>query len=102
MTYSGLPTLLAVTACCLVMTGRLQADTLRMRRTQLMAAPFGAAHDLLAGAWPCLAGALLAFAIALAAYRREQRRRRGTDLAASGPGGETWVLKQMKQAGTTG
>ncbi|WP_425053597.1 YgjV family protein [Psychromarinibacter sp. S121] len=71
LTWSGLPTLFAVTACCLVMVARLQADTLRMRRVQLTAAPFGMAHDTLIGAWPCLAAALLSFGIAASAYRRE-------------------------------
>jgi hypothetical protein len=73
LTYSGLPTLFAITACCLVMIGRLQPDTLRMRGIQLSAAPFGAGHDILIGAWPCLAGALASFAIALTAFRRELR-----------------------------
>lgn len=82
LTYAGIPTILAVTACCLVMIGRMQADTLRMRSIQLTAAPFGAAHDVLIGAWPCLAGALAAFAIAAAAFRRERRGRRGGALAA--------------------
>lgn len=76
LTYSGLPTILAVAACCLVMVGRLQPDTLRMRAIQLTAAPFGAAHDALVGAWPGLAGATVTFAIALAAFRRERRGRR--------------------------
>lgn len=79
MTYSGLPTLLAVTACCLIMAGRLQADTLRMRGVQLGAAPFGMAHDALVGAWPCLAGALVSFTVAATAFHRE-RQRRGTAL----------------------
>lgn len=75
-TYAGIHTLFAVTACCLVMIGRLQSETLRMRRIQLMASPFGATHDLLIGAWPCLAGALVTFTIALAAYARELRDQR--------------------------
>ena len=74
-TYSGLPTVLAVTACCLMMIGRLQKDLMRMRGIQLCASPFGAAHDIVVGAWPCLAGALLSFTIAAAAFRRERSRR---------------------------
>jgi hypothetical protein len=76
LTYAGTPTLLAVTACCLTMIGRMQSDTLRMRSVQLTASPFGAAHDVFVGAWPCLAGALLSFTIALSAFRREQHDRR--------------------------
>ena len=74
MTYSGPSTLLAVTACCLMMIGRLQQDLIRMRGIQLAAGPFGAAHDVLVGAWPALFGALLSFAIATAAFRRELKR----------------------------
>ncbi|WP_112321367.1 YgjV family protein [Oceanibium sediminis] len=74
-TFTGLPTILAVTACCLMMVGRLQQDLIRMRGIQLCSAPFGAAHDIVVGAWPCLAGAVLSFAIAAAAFRRERKRR---------------------------
>ena len=74
VTYSGLPTLLAVTACCLMMIGRLQQDLMRMRGIQLASGPFGAAHDVLVGAWPALFGALLSFAIAAVAFRRELKR----------------------------
>lgn len=75
VTYAGPQTLLAVTACCLTMIGRMQSDTLRMRGVQLMASPFGAAHDVVIGAWPCLAGALVSFTTAITAFRRELRRR---------------------------
>lgn len=76
LTYSGLPTIFAITACCLTLVGRLQPDTLRMRGIQMTASPFGAAHDAVVGAWPCLVAATLSFAIALAAFRRELQRRR--------------------------
>jgi len=76
LTFSGLPTIFAITACCLSMIGRMQSDTLRLRGIQLTASPFGAAHDVVVGAWPCLIAATLSFAIALAGYRRELRRRR--------------------------
>lgn len=82
LTYSGLPSLLAATACCLIMLGRLQRDTLRLRAVQLGASPFGAAHDLIVGAWPCLAGALLSFLIAATALRREMQSRRAVPAAA--------------------
>ena len=70
-TYSGLPTLLAVSACCLIMIGRLQKTMLRMRVVQLGAAPFGAMHDVVVGAWPCLIGASFSLAMALIGLRRE-------------------------------
>lgn len=75
VTYSGLPTIFAVTACCLIMIGRMQSDTLRMRGVQLSASPFGAAHDAFVGAWPCLLGALVTFIIAVTAFRRELKTR---------------------------
>lgn len=77
-TFSGLPTVLAVTACCLMMIGRLQQDLIRMRGIQLCSGPFGAAHDIVIGAWPCLAGAILSFGIAAAAFRREWKRSANT------------------------
>jgi len=73
-TFSGLPTILAVTACCLMMIGRLQQDLMRMRLIQLCASPFGAAHDIVVGAWPCLVGAIVSFVIAAAAFDRERKR----------------------------
>ena len=76
LTYSGLPTLLAVTASCLIMIGRMQRDTLRMRGVQLTGLPFGAAHDAVVGAWPALAGALLSFAISAVRFRQELGERR--------------------------
>lgn len=72
-TYAGLPTILAITACCLTMVARQQPDTLRMRGLMLGASPFGAAHDIAVGAWPCLAGAVVSFTISLAAFLRELR-----------------------------
>ena len=74
-TFTGLPTILAVMACCLMMIGRLQQDLMRMRGIQLCASPFGAAHDIVVGAWPCLAGAILSFIVAAAAFRRERMLR---------------------------
>ncbi len=81
LTYTGLPSLLAATACCLIMLGRMQRDTLRLRAVQLGASPFGAAHDLIVGAWPCLAGAMISFLIAATALRRELHSRRATPIA---------------------
>ncbi|MDA5093729.1 YgjV family protein [Aliiroseovarius sp. KMU-50] len=75
MTYAGLPSILAVTASCLNMIGRMQSDVLRMRGVQLSASPFGATHDVIVGAWPALAGAVVAFSIAITAFRREWHHR---------------------------
>ncbi len=81
LTYAGLPTILAVTACCLTMIGRLQSETLAMRRVQISATPFNATHDILIGAWPCVAGALVTFCIAFSALHREQREIRADAIA---------------------
>lgn len=74
LTFAGLPTVFAVVASCLTMIGRLQTNALAMRRIQLTATPFGALHDVLAEAWPALAGTFATFAVGFAALRREERR----------------------------
>ena len=76
LTFSGPATILAVTACCLIMLGRLQSDTVRMRALMLAASPFGITHDIFTGAYPALAGALLSAAIAATAFHRELASRR--------------------------
>lgn len=80
-TWNGIPTLLALIACGLIMLGRLQQDTLSLRKLQLAAAPVGAAHDLLVGALPALAGAFASAVIAALALRREVVSRRKPRLA---------------------
>jgi len=57
-----------------MMIGRLQKDLMKMRAIQLGASPFGAAHDIVVNNWPCLVGALLSFATASLAFRREWKR----------------------------
>lgn len=80
-TWNGVPTVLALIACSLIMLGRLQQDTLRLRKLQLAAAPAGAAHDLFVGALPALAGAVASAVIASLALRREVLSRREPCLA---------------------
>ncbi|MCA8879249.1 MAG: YgjV family protein, partial [Rhodobacteraceae bacterium] len=75
LTWSGAATAFATAACCLMMIGRLQQDTLRMRAVMLCAAPFGIGFDLTVGAAPGLAGAILSAAMSAAALRREWRAR---------------------------
>ena len=75
-TWSGIPTLLALTASGLTMLGRMQQDTLRLRRLQLAAAPIGAAHDFYVGALAAFAGAVASAVIAALALRREVSARR--------------------------
>ena len=83
LTWSGLASALAMTACCLIMIGRMQGDTLRMRAVMLCASPFGIGYDLVVGALPGLMGALLSACIGAAALRREWRARQATLPAAA-------------------
>ena len=71
LTWRGIPTILALIACSLIMFGRMQRNTLRLRQVQLLAAPVGMAHDLCVGALPALIGALTSALIAALALRRE-------------------------------
>ncbi|MCU9849950.1 YgjV family protein [Defluviimonas sp. WL0024] len=71
LTWSGLPSFCSMTACSLVMLGRLQSDLLRFRSLMLAAAPFGMGHDLAVGSMLGLAGACLSATLAAVALRRE-------------------------------
>ena len=77
LTWSGIASAFAMTACCLVMLGRMQRDILRMRMIMLCASPFAISYDLTVGAAPALVGAILSALIGLAAFRREWRARHG-------------------------
>lgn len=74
-TWSGLSSLLALCACLLVMMGRLQNDTLRLRLFLLAAAPFGISYDIVVGAMPALCGAVSSAVIAFVMLVRELRSR---------------------------
>jgi hypothetical protein len=75
-TWSGPETLFAFAAVALIMIGRLQSDTLRLRILLLAAAPFGMGYDVLVGAVPALAGGGVSAIIASAMLMREIRLRR--------------------------
>ncbi|MDW4549101.1 YgjV family protein [Defluviimonas sp. D31] len=75
LTWSGLPSFCSMTACSLVMLGRLQSDLLRFRSLMLAAAPFGMGHDLAVGSMLGLAGACLSATLAAMALCREIRKR---------------------------
>jgi hypothetical protein len=74
--WSGTATLLAMTAVTLVMIGRAQRDTLRLRVMLLAAAPFGMGYDILVGALAALAGGIVSAIIAAVMLTREIRARR--------------------------
>jgi hypothetical protein len=76
ITWSGLPSLLSLTACSLVMLGRLQNDTLLLRVFLLAAAPFGIGYDVSVGAGVALCGAISSAVIALTMLVGEFRARR--------------------------
>lgn len=76
VTWTGPVTLLAFAAVSLIMVGRLQSDTLRLRVLLLAAAPFGAAYDVIVGAVPALVGGMVSAAVAAAMLVRELRERR--------------------------
>jgi hypothetical protein len=84
-TWTGIETLLAFAAVALIMIGRLQSDTLRLRVLLLAAAPFGMAYDVVVGAAPALVGGGVSAIIASAMLMREIRLRRQAAGAA-----ESW------------
>lgn len=75
-TWSGWESFFAFAAVTLIMTGRLQTDTLRLRILLLAAAPFGMGYDILVGAAPALVGGLVSAIIATTMLIREFRLRR--------------------------
>jgi hypothetical protein len=74
-TWGGLETACAFAAVTLIMIGRLQRDTLRLRILLLAAAPFGMGYDILVGAAPALAGGCVSAVIAVCMLIREIRLR---------------------------
>ena len=64
-TWTGIETLFALTAVTLIMVGRLQRNTLRLRMFLLVAAPFGIGYDILVGALPALIGGILSALISM-------------------------------------
>ncbi len=69
MTWSGLPSFLALSACCLTILARQQQDEIRLRQFMLAAAPFGMSYDISVGAAPALIGACVSNSIALVMLR---------------------------------
>ena len=76
LTWNGLSSLFALSAVTLIMVGRMQEDTMRLRVLQLAAAPFGMGHDVIVGAAPALIGGVISACVAAAALAREIRLRR--------------------------
>jgi hypothetical protein len=76
VTWSGIASALALAAVTLIMIGRLQADTMRLRILLLAAAPCGIGYDIMVGALPALIGAIASAIIAAAMLVREIRSRR--------------------------
>ena len=74
-TWTGIETLFALTAVTLIMVGRLQRDTLRLRMFLLVAAPFGIGYDVLVGALPALVGGILSALISMSMLVHEIKHR---------------------------
>jgi Bacterial inner membrane protein len=97
VTWNGPASVCAFAAVTLIMVGRMQDDTLRLRLFMLAAAPFGMGYDILVGAAPALMGGIASATIAILALIRELRERRSalrpdvpaTD-AGSGPSRSEW------------
>jgi hypothetical protein len=83
ITWDGASSLLALTACALVMIGRMQADTLRLRILLLCAAPFGIGYDASVGALPALVGACVSAGLGVSMLAREIRARRSQAVLAA-------------------
>ncbi|MCP4379864.1 MAG: YgjV family protein [Hyphomicrobiales bacterium] len=79
-TWCGPASLCALAAVSLVMIGRMQSDTLRLRILLLAAAPFGMGYDILIGSIPGLIGAVFSACVAVTMLVREVRERRGESL----------------------
>ncbi|MCB1500343.1 MAG: YgjV family protein [Bauldia sp.] len=76
-TWCGPASACALAAVTLIMVGRMQDDTLRLRLFMLAAAPFGMGYDILVGAAPALIGGIASAIIAVIALFREIRARQG-------------------------
>lgn len=76
MTWSGPESFCALLAVSLIMLGRMQKDTLRLRIFLLAAAPFGMGYDISTGAAPALVGGILSALIAALMLTREIKSRR--------------------------
>jgi hypothetical protein len=76
LTWSGIESAFALAAVTLIMIGRMQSDTLRLRTLLLAASPFGMAYDIVVGATPALMGGIISAIIAVSMLVREIRSRR--------------------------
>jgi Bacterial inner membrane protein len=83
-TWSGIASLFALVAVTLIIVGRLQQDTLRLRILLLAASPFGMGYDILVGALPALVGGTLSTIIAVTMLLREIRGRKEKAAGAAG------------------
>ena len=82
VTWCGIASLFALAAVSLIMVGRMQGDTLRVRLFMLAAAPFGMGYDIVIGSVPALIGGLVSATIAVAMLVREIRERRAAAVPA--------------------
>lgn len=76
VTWSGPASLFALVAVTLIMVGRMQRDTIKVRIMLLAAAPFGMGYDIVVGSMPGLTGGIVSATIAATMLVREIRQRR--------------------------
>jgi len=82
VTWAGIASLFALAAVSLIMIGRMQGDTLRVRIFLLAAAPFGMGYDIAVGSVPALIGGIVSATIAVTMLAREFRERRAAAVPA--------------------
>jgi len=76
VTWNGTASVFALVAVILIIVGRMQRDTLRLRILLLAASPFGIGYDIVVGALPALIGGVVSAIIASIMLVREINSRR--------------------------
>jgi hypothetical protein len=74
--WSGIASFFALAAVTLIMLGRMQRDSIRLRVLLLAAAPFGISYDIVVGALPAFTGGIVSATIALVMLVREIKLRK--------------------------
>jgi hypothetical protein len=96
-TWSGLASLFALAAFTLIVLGRMQRDTLRLRVLLLAAAPFGIGYDFIVGAVPAFIGAIVSAIIAVTMLVREINARQ--QAGAPAPSASMQAMAPIKSQG---
>lgn len=100
-TWSGLPSLFALSAATLVICARLQPTTLRLRGVQLTSIPFAACYDLSVGALPALVGAGASAVMALVGLAMELRSARSAAADRRAGPSRRWRALSWRRRGSS-